>query len=630
MVSRGCRVLVAISAVAGASVLGLTSMTGPAFAADTALILGGSGIPVPPQSYVDAVDNLYLAPNGYGAYTPVPLTTPEQWYPVTGVNSLPVDTSVAQGVTILDGAIRSQIAAGNHVVVFGYSQGAGVASQEAANLASSSNPPSTDQLSFVLVGDPVTPNGGLITRFQVPGAPLSLPSLGVTFNTAPTTGSPYPTIVYNQEYDLVGDAPQYPLNFLSDLNAYLGFFTQHAGYTNLTPQQISSAVLLPTTGGTTQYYMVRTPNLPLLAPVRLLPLIGNPLADLLQPDLAVLVNLGYGSITNGWSPGPANVATPIGLFPTNINPADVLTALANGIPQGITNALNDLKTPQLIDLSPLSLFLAGANTAGLTPSATPSLLQLLGGFAVLGNTGTPVTPANIGSSLLTLPKPLADTVTTLVSSLPQYDAQLFTSQLAAGDPINAVGLPIAADLGLAPFALIFGTVFPVVTSVATTLTQVAQLTGLAPNPLAAPVTAAPVAAASTKPVAAASTKPVAAASTAINTAPAVSTNAGVSTTGIHAPAPATPAPATPSAATLPPTGLSAPAKTPLSTAPKAPSTPAPTGGLGTAFTGSGVHAPAVSAGAGAGVGGGTGVTGTSGSSGRTDRTAGTGLHRAHS
>jgi len=410
---------------------------------------------------------------------------------------------------------------------------------------------------------------------------------------------------------------------LADLNATLGFITQHGGYLNLTPDQINSAVQLPTTGGNTTYYMIPTPNLPLLAPVRLIPLVGDPLADLVQPDLRVLVNLGYGNINNGWSPGPANVTTPIGLFPTNINPADVLTALVNGIPQGITNAVNDLKSPQLIDLSPLSLFLAGANTVGWTPSATPSLLQLLDAFAILGNTGTPVTPANFGSSLLSLPKVLADTTTALAVNLPQYDAQLFTSQLASGNVLNAVGLPIAADLGVAPFILLAGGVFPIAEAVATPVTQAAQLLGLVPNPLTVPVTAA-----SAAPVNTASTKPVAAASTAINTAPAVSTNAGVSTTGTHAPAPATPAPATPSAATPPPTGLSAPAKTPLSTAPKAPSTPAPTGGLGTAVTGSGVHAPAVSAGAGAGVGGGTGVTGTSGSSGRTDSTAGTGLHRA--
>jgi PE-PPE domain len=109
MVSRGCRGLgLGVSAVAGASVLGTTLMTGPpAFAADTALIVGGSGVPTPPPSYVDAVQNLYLDPLGYGSYTPAPVTTPEQYYPLTGPNSLTVDTSVAQGVTALDTAIRS-------------------------------------------------------------------------------------------------------------------------------------------------------------------------------------------------------------------------------------------------------------------------------------------------------------------------------------------------------------------------------------------------------------------------------------------------------------------------------------------------------------------------------------------
>jgi len=504
--------------------------------------------------------------------------------------------------------------------VFGYSQGAGVVSQEAANLAASPNPPSPDQVSFILVGDPATPNGGFSTRYQVPGTPpLSLSALGITFNTAPTAGTPYPTTVYNMEYDMVGDTPQYPLNFLADLNATVGFLTLHPGYLNLTPDQINSAVQLPTTGGNTTYYMIPQANLPLLAPVRLIPLVGDPLADLVQPDLKVLVNLGYGSIDNGWSPGPANVTTPIGLFPTNINPADVLTALANGIPAGITAAVNDLKSPQLLDLSPLSLFLGGASTAeGIIPSPTPTLLQLLDGFAILGNTGTPVTPANIGSQLLALPKVLADTTTALAVNLPQYDAQLFSSQLASGNVLGAVGLPIAADLGVAPFVLLAGGVFPVLEAVATPVVQAAQLAGLVPNPLAAPVTAA-----STTPVSAASTKPVAAASTASNnTAPAVSTNAGVSTTGTHAPAPATPVTATP-------TGLSAPAKTPLSTAPKAPSTPAPTGGLGTAATGSGAHAPVANTVTGAGVAGGTGVTGTSGSSGSTHSTAGTGLRHAH-
>jgi PE-PPE domain len=494
MVSRGRRGLgLGISAIAGASVLGLTLMTGPpvAFAADMALILGGSGLPNPPQSAVDAVVQLYLVPNGYGAYTPQVLITPEQLYPITGVNSLSADTSVAQGVTILDSAIRQQIADGNHVVVFGYSQSAAVASQEEAQLAASSNLPSPSQLSFVLLGDPSNPDGGFNQRFAVPGAPLSLPSLGQTFDYAPAANNTSPTAVYTQEYDGFADFPQYPIDLLADLNAYVGIFTQHFSYLDLTPQQISSAIALPMTGNTTtQYYMIPTANLPLLAPVRLIPLIGNPLADLLQPDLRVLINLGYGSITNGWTPGPANVPTPFGLFPTNINPADVLTALANGAVQGVTNALNDLKTPTLFDTSSLSGFLAGFHTIGFTPSNSPSLLQLVAGFTAFGNGGVPVsstgdvvnTLTSVISNDLAVAKPLADTALAIGASLPAYDAELFTSQLQAGNLLNAVGLPIAADLGLVPFALIAGAIFPIVGAAATTVTQLAELAGLEPNP----------------------------------------------------------------------------------------------------------------------------------------------------
>ncbi len=617
-----------VAAAATASVLGLTSTTGPAvaFAADTALIMGPSGVPVPPQSYVDAADNLYLVPNGYSAYTPQALTTPEQYYPVTGVNSLTPDTSIAQGVTILNDAINQQIAAGNNVVVFGYSQSSVVASQEMAQLAASSNPPSPSQLSFVLVGDESNPNGGIIERFEVPGAPLSLPSLGATFNDAPTASNTYPTAVYTQEYDGFADFPEYPIDLLSDLNAYVGVFTQHFGYADLTPQQISSAIALPTTGNTTtQYYMVPTTDLPLLDPVRLLPIIGDPLADLLQPDLTVLVNLGYGSITNGWSPGPANVPTPFGLFPTNINPADVLAALANGAVQGVTNALNDLKSPQLFDTSSLSGLLAGLHTIGDTPSNNPSLLQLVAAFSTLGNEGVPVTSTggilntltNVVSGDLAVGKPIADTVQTIAETLPEYDAQLFTSQLQAGNLLNAIGMPIAADLALVPYALIFGAVFPIVGAAASTVTQLAELTGLEPNP----------------------TDPPASAGTGTNAQPAVSTNAGADAANApnSAPTPAS-VPATRVRQTV--SGVDGSSATAGvadaghrsgngASSNRAPSTPGLTGGPGTVVTGSGAHAPAVSAVAGAGVGGGTGVTGTSGSSGSTHSTAGTGLHRAH-
>jgi hypothetical protein len=481
-----------IAAAAAMATAVMIAFNPTAAAADTALILGGTGLPTPPQSYVDAVESLYLVPNGYGGYTPQVVTTPEQAYPITGANSLTAANSADQGATILTNAVNQQIAAGNKVVVVGYSQGASVATLSAAQLAASSNPPSPDQLSFVLLGDPNTPNGGLATRFNLPGT--SLPLLGLAFDAPPTADSPYPTVVYNQEYDGFVDFPQYPLNVVSDLNAIVGIFTQHFGYADLTPAQINSAVLLPTTGGTTRYYMVRTPNLPLLAPVRLIPLIGNPLADLVQPDLRVVVNLGYGSITNGWSPGPANVPTPIGLFPTNINPVDLVTALVNGVPQGVTNAFNDLKSPQLIDFSSLSLLLSGLHTFGLTPSDTPSLLQLVAAFGTLGNAGVPVTSTSTSvlANDLALGKPLADTLAALAVTLPQYDVQLFTSQLAAGNVLNAVGLPIAADVGLVPVTLLVGGLLPIVGAAAGTVTQLAEITGLEPNPTpaAAPATTA--------------------------------------------------------------------------------------------------------------------------------------------
>ena len=91
--------------------------------------------------------------------------------------------------------------------------------------------------------------------------------------------------------------------------------------------------------------MIPVQDLPLLDPLRLIPFVGNPLADLLQPDMTVLVNLGYGSIADGWSQGPANVPTPFEPFPTDLNWSDVLTALLNGVPQGIQAAIADLENP---------------------------------------------------------------------------------------------------------------------------------------------------------------------------------------------------------------------------------------------------------------------------------------------
>ena len=103
---------------------------------------------------------------------------------------------------------------------------------------------------------------------------------------------------------------------------------EHLTYLDLSPEQIQNALPLETTGDTlTNYYMIPVDDLPLLDPLRLIPVVDNPLADLLQPDMQVLVDLGYGGITDGWSQGPANAPTPFELFPSDINWGEAATAL---------------------------------------------------------------------------------------------------------------------------------------------------------------------------------------------------------------------------------------------------------------------------------------------------------------
>lgn len=77
------------------------------------------------------------------------------------IKNLTFDSSVAQGAVILESAIRQQIAAGNNVTVFGYSQSATISSLVMANLAASADPPSPDELSFTLIGNPNNPMAGL-------------------------------------------------------------------------------------------------------------------------------------------------------------------------------------------------------------------------------------------------------------------------------------------------------------------------------------------------------------------------------------------------------------------------------------------------------------------------------------
>ena len=333
---------VAFGAGVGAMVLATTAMSGAAvaFGEGTALIMSGTGQAEPALGYVTDVGGAYIDPVLPGlagqlvfpGYHPVGLTTPEQFWPVTPhLGDLTFGQSVARGLDILQNAI-GQIYAGENLAVFGYSQSAAIVSAAMMALAAAGTGPDPAQLSFVMIGNPNTPDGGILERF----AGLYIPVLDVLFNGATPPDTVYPTAIYSVQYDGITHAPQFPLNVAADLNALLGYFYVHGAYP-LSADGLSVAVPLPVSpgyldnGGVTDYYLIPTQNLPLLEPLRQVPYLGQVLAELVQPALRVIVDLGYGD-------GYADVPTPAGLVAL-FNPITVAEHLVVGMGQGWQAAL---------------------------------------------------------------------------------------------------------------------------------------------------------------------------------------------------------------------------------------------------------------------------------------------------
>ena len=196
---------------------------------------------------------------------------------------------------------------------------------------------------------------------------------------------------------------------------------------------------------------------------------GNPLADLVQPDLKVLVNLGYGDPNYGWSQGPANVPTEFGLFPSLSDMEKVPPLLALGTQQGITAFVHDVSAeissagslmPSFS--SPGSLMQSLSSLTG--PSSGPSvvstmlpspadLLSALSPVSVADNVYNAVNALSLASSdAYSTLLPTADVANALLTTLPAYDLTLFAAGLQSGNLLEAIGQPIATDTYLIPLA----------------------------------------------------------------------------------------------------------------------------------------------------------------------------------
>ncbi|AEF36202.1 PE family protein [Mycolicibacter sinensis] len=334
-----------------AGLLGMTSAVGAGVALgdDTALIMGSAFQPTPKDSYIDQVMDYFLNPQNpfpgqptFPGYGPVGVTTPQTDY----------GPGLTQGVADIDKAILEHLANGDNVTVWGYSMSAAVATQELVNLLAlpPGEQPDPDHLSFVLLENLGTPNGGFFTRFEGSGMPMTPPD-GI-----------YHTDSYTIEYSGATDFPKYPLNFLALANAMAGYVSLHPALlpgwpTTFDPSSVADAVQLPTSEDVnTDYFLIPTQNLPLLDGIRWVPFFGPAMADLVQPALRVLIDLGYDRSD------PADVLTPVSWSLPTIDWDTVAQNLELGFEQGWTAAqvqLGMLPESELPDLYPYLPDLSG-------------------------------------------------------------------------------------------------------------------------------------------------------------------------------------------------------------------------------------------------------------------------------
>jgi PE-PPE domain len=325
----------------GASVTLMALAAAPAAWADdpadplNALMMGGSGMPTPSEFWQDNIITDYIDPATGANYTPVLVPTPESF----AITSGPV------GLADLQAAMAHQESAypSDPFLVEGYSQSASIAVDEKMELLQAGQHP---DVTFLLLGDPNRPDGGMVERLDG----LYVPGVGA-YDGADPTDAGIPTIDIANQYDFVADFPQYPINVVSDLNSFLGFIYAHAAYGDgPLPEEVpaiwppsdplsgpyadeyvlGSTEIVKQVDGDTTFYFIPTTDLPLLDPLRSLG-VPESVLNIFQPALQVIVEAGYDRSIPFGDPTPAE------LFPT-IDPATFLLEFANGVVQGADNA----------------------------------------------------------------------------------------------------------------------------------------------------------------------------------------------------------------------------------------------------------------------------------------------------
>jgi len=267
----------------------------------------------------------YFSPNA----TRRVISYPGSFWPITGLNSPTVGSSVNTGTNDLDAAIRST---NGPISVAGLSQGTLALDGEQARLANDPTAPPPGQLTFIKAGDP----NNLLRKAFGPGTHLPL----IDYTVPAPVDSQYNTVNVVGQYDIFSDPPNHPGNLLADLNAITaGGYYGHTATAFSDPARVAPWDITRTTNGlgaTTTTYFIRSGQLPLVRALvdmaGLPPEAAGPLDAVLRP----MINRAYDA---GPAPSPAEFVNGIPHIPA-IGPSISIPIQSTGV--GINTATGTL------------------------------------------------------------------------------------------------------------------------------------------------------------------------------------------------------------------------------------------------------------------------------------------------
>jgi len=387
-------------------------------------IMGGTGTPTPDADYLNSVEQLYL-PGGYDYQA---LTTPEQFCPIECLSSQPdlgFGDSVNAGVVALNGDPTDALANGP-VSVLGYSQSATVATVWMNELIAN-NQANLDNLHVTLLGDPNSPIGGILDRFQFPDGvgqfsldpvPQHVPFLDIPLDLGTTPTAGIATDIYMGEYDGFADFPEDPSNLFADLNALIGIETVHGFYPDPTPGVNLDTGNIIDLGkiGDTNFYAIPAP-LPTLAFMYDGGAAGHFFYDSFSPYATLMDDWGYGNPGDPGAGIPVDGVDPIGVAgPWTV---DATGQLVESVGSGFDPQMDPLQMLAGMEYAGVQTLVGPINDllqdAGQSPLPTSFVDSLLSGYDSLNQLDT---------SLLT-------ELTTLSSSIPSLAPDVIFS----GEPL---------------------------------------------------------------------------------------------------------------------------------------------------------------------------------------------------